>query len=96
MNMHLLQVPSFLMARWRCYVVYKGKVPGVHNEWPECQVHVNGVSGASHKGFKNRQVAVASYLRFTLARERIHNRRLMYCIVPLSLIVIALLAYTIV
>ena len=96
MNMHLLQVPSFLMARWRCYVVYKGKVPGVYNEWPECQVRVNGISGASHKAFKSRQEGEASYLKFTLARERTRNRRLMYCIVPLSLIVIALLAYTIV
>ena len=84
------------MAKKQCYVVYKGKVPGVYDEWPECQAQVDGVSGASHKGFKSRQEAEASYLRFTLARERTHNRRLVYCIVPLSLIVIALLAYIIV
>ena len=82
------------MARCQCYVVYKGKVPGVHNEWPECQAQVYGVSGASHKGFKSKQEGEASYLRFMLARERTRNRHLMYCIVPLSLIVIALLAYT--
>ena len=76
-----------------CYVVYEGKVPGVYDEWYECQAQVEGVSGTSHKGFKSRQEAQASYLRYTLARERPHNRRLMYCIVPLSLIVIALLAY---
>ena len=74
--------------------MYKDEVPGVYDEWPECQAQVEGVSGASHKGFKNRKEAEASYLRFTLARERTHNRRLMYCIVALSLIVIALLAYT--
>ena len=84
------------MVRWQYYVVYKGKVSGVYNEWPEFQAQVNGFSGASHKGFKSRQEVEASYLRFTLARVRTHNRRLMYCIVPLSLIVIALLAYTIV
>ena len=84
------------MARWNCYVVYKGKVPGVYNEWHECQAQVNGYMGASHKGFKSRQEGEASYLRFTLARERTRNRRLMYCIVPHSLIVIALLAYIIV
>ena len=78
------------------YVMYKGKVLGVYNEWPECQVQVNGVLGASHKGFKTRQVAEASYLSFTLTRDRTRNCRLMYYIVPLSLIVIALLAYTIV
>ena len=82
------------MARWQCYVVYKGKVPGVYNEWHECRAQVNGFTGANHKGFKSRQEVDASYLRFMLARERTHNYRLMYCIVPLSLIVIALLAYT--
>ena len=82
------------MAKKQCYVVYKGKVQGVYDEWPECQAQVEGVSGASHKGFKSRQEGEASYLRFTLARERTRNRHLMYCIVPLSLIVIALLAYT--
>ena len=76
--------------------MYKGKVPGVYNEWTECQAQVNGFSGASHKGFKRRQEGEASYLRFTLARERTRNRRLMYFIVPLSLMVIALLAYIIV
>ena len=84
------------MAKKQCYVVYKGKVPGVYNEWHDCQAQVNGFSDASHKGFKSRQEGEASYLRFTLARERTHNRRLMYCIVSLSLIVIALLAYIIV
>ena len=80
----------------KCYVVYEGKVPGVYDEWHECQAQVQGVSGASHKGFKSRQEAEATYLRFTLARERTHNRRLMDCIVLLSLIVIALLMYIIV
>ena len=79
------------MARWKCYVMYKGKVPGVYNEWQECQAQVNGVSGASHKckWSDSRQEAEASYLRFMLARERNQNSRLMYYIVPLSLIVIA-------
>jgi viroplasmin and RNaseH domain-containing protein len=84
------------MAKKQCYVVYTGKVPGVYDEWPECQAQVERFSGASHKGFKSRQEAEASYLRFTLAQERTPNRRLMYCIVPLSLIVIALLVYIIV
>ena len=72
--------------------MYKGKVPGVYNEWHDCQAQVNGFSDASHKGFKSRQEAEASYLRFTLARERTCNHCLMCCIVLLSLIVISLLA----
>ena len=84
------------MAKKECYVVYEGKVPGVYDEWHECQAQGEGVSGASHKGFKSRQEGEASYLRFMLARERTRNRRLMYCIVLLSLTVIALLTYIIV
>ena len=84
------------MAKKQCYVVYQGKVPGVYVEWPESQAQVERVSEASHKGFKSRQEAQASYLRFTLARERTHDRRFMYCIVPLSFIVIALPMYIIV
>ena len=80
----------------KCYVVYEGKVPGVYDEWYECQAQVEGVSGANLKGFKSRQEAQASYLRSRRARERTHDRRLMYYIAPLSLIVIALLAYIIV
>ena len=80
----------------KCYAVYIGRVPGVYDEWPECQAQVSWFSGGSHKGFDSRQEAEASYLRFTLARERNHNRRLMYCIIPLLLIVIALLFYIIV
>ena len=68
----------------------------MYNEWHECQAQVNGFTGANHRGFGSRQEGEASYLRFTLARERTHNRHLMYYIVPFSLIVIALLAYIIV
>ena len=83
------------MAKYRYYVVCKGKVPGVYDEWAECQAQVEGVSGTSHKGFKTREEAGASYVRLTLARERAHNRHLMYYIVSLSLLVIILLTYII-
>ena len=84
------------MVKKKFYVVYTGKVTGVYDKWAECQEQVERFSGANHKGFKSRQEAEASYFRFTLARERNHNRHLMYYIVLLSLIVIALLAYIIV
>ena len=61
------------MVKKQCYPVYAGKVPRVYDEWSECQAQLDGVSGASHKGFKSRQEAEVSYLRFTLARERTHH-----------------------
>ena len=51
------------MARtW--YAVYVGHVPGVYDEWLECQAQVAGFSGGSQKGFDSRAEAEASYLRF--------------------------------
>ena len=43
---------------------YVGHVPGVYDEWPECQAQVSGFSGGSQKGFDSRAEAEARYLRF--------------------------------
>ena len=51
------------MAR-KWYAVYVGHVPGVYDEWPECQAQVSGFSDGSQKGFDSRAKAEASYLRF--------------------------------
>jgi viroplasmin and RNaseH domain-containing protein len=81
-----------MAKKW--YAVYIGHVPGLYDEWPECQAQVYRFPGGNQKGFDSRREAEASYLRFTLAQERIQNRRLKkYYIIPLFLIVIALLLY---
>ena len=91
-----MQVYRSSMAK-KCYAVYVGKVPGVYDEWPECQAQVYRFPGGSQRGFDSRAEAEDSYLRFTLARERERNRRLKnYYIITLLLIVIALLFYIIV
>ena len=77
-----------------CYIVYEGKVPGVYDEWYECQAQVEGSRAPAIKASKPDKKPKLVTCRFTLARDRTRNHRLMYCIVPLSLIVIALLAYT--
>jgi viroplasmin and RNaseH domain-containing protein len=83
------------MAR-KWYAVYVGHVPGVYDEWPECQAQVYRFPGGSQKGFDSRMEAEASYLRF-IAQQRIQNRcRKNYYIIPLLLIVIALLFYAII
>ena len=52
--LHIAYVLSVfgLCIEMSSYVVYKGKVPGVYDDWEECQAQVNGVSGASHKASK--------------------------------------------
>ena len=37
------------MTKW--YVVYKGWVPGVYDEWEDCQKQVNMFSGNSYRGY---------------------------------------------
>ena len=64
------------MAR-KWYAMNVGHVLGVYDEWPECQAQVYPFSGGSQRGFDTRGEAKASYLRFTLERERDQNRCLM-------------------
>ena len=51
------------------YVVYKGKVPGVYDDWEECRRQVHRFSSNSYKGYTTRAVAESRYAR-NLARER--------------------------
>ena len=56
------------------YVVYKGKVPGVYDDWEECRRQVHPFSGNSYKGYTTRAEAEARYTRY-LAGERRERRR---------------------
>ena len=56
------------------YVVYKGNVPGVYNDWEECRRQVHRFSGNSYKGYTTRAEAEDRYARY-LAGERTERRR---------------------
>ena len=56
------------------YVVYKGKVPRVYDDWEECQRQVHRFSGNSYKRYTTRAEAEARYVRY-LAGERRERRR---------------------
>ena len=56
------------------YVVYKGKVPRVYDDWEECRRQVYRFSGNSYKGYTTRAEAEARYARY-LAGERRERRR---------------------
>ena len=47
------------MTKW--YVVYKGWVPGVYDEWEDCKKQVNKFSGNNYKGYATREEAVAKW-----------------------------------
>ena len=56
------------------YVVYKGRVPGIYDDWEECWRQVHHFSGNSYKGYNTRADTEGRYVRY-LAIERIHMRR---------------------
>ena len=56
------------------FVVYKGKVPRVYDDWEECRRQVHRFSGNNYKGYTTRAEAKARYVRY-LAGERREWRR---------------------
>ena len=79
------------------YAVYKGKVPGVYDNWEECWRQVHHFSGNSYKGYTTRVEAEARYARY-LAGERRERRRnrMKTSFIAMMLIVIAALFYVMV
>ena len=45
----------------KCYVVFDGRVPGVYDNWKDCQRQVNKFSGNNYKGYATREEAVAKW-----------------------------------
>ncbi|KAK1605587.1 hypothetical protein QYE76_029260 [Lolium multiflorum] len=56
------------------YVVYKGRVPGVYDDWEDCRRQVHRFSGNNYKGYPTRVEAEGRYARY-LAGERRDMRR---------------------
>ena len=79
------------------YVVYKGKVPGVYDNWEECRRQVHHFSGNSYKGYTTRAKAEARYVRY-LVGERMERRRnrMKISFIAMMLIVTATLFYVMV
>jgi ribonuclease HI len=42
-----------MKKKW--YVVLKGKVPGVNDDWDDCLVQVNEFPDNSYKGYKTKE-----------------------------------------
>ena len=79
------------------FVVYKGEVPGVYDDWEECRRQVHRFSGNSYKGYTTRAEAEARYARY-LAGERRERRRnrMKISFIVMMLIVTATLFYVMV
>ena len=69
------------------YVVYKGWVPVVYNDWEDCQRQVHRFSGNSYKGYNTMAEAEARYTRY-LAGVRTRNRMKTYTFVAAVIMLI--------
>lgn len=49
------------MAKQKFYVVWKGRKPGVYNNWDVCRAQVFGFAGAVYKSFATRKEAENAY-----------------------------------
>jgi len=61
-SLFFIQLQFLEMAR-KCYVVYIGRVPGVYEEWKDCQKQVNNFSGNNYQGYESREVAEEKWRR---------------------------------
>jgi len=43
------------------YVVWEGRRPGVYNNWSECQMQIQGYSGARYKSFPSKAAAEEAF-----------------------------------
>ena len=79
------------------YVVYKGKVPGVYDDWEECWRQVHRFSGNSYKGYTTWAEAEARYTHYLAGKRRERTRnRMKVSFIAMMLIVTATLFYVMV
>jgi ribonuclease HI len=85
----------------KCYVVYIGKVPGVYDEWEDCQKQVNRFPGNSYKGYMSREVVEAKWRNHMMKKNHMREKdgfpgnsyKGYIVIIPVLLIVILVLLY---
>jgi viroplasmin and RNaseH domain-containing protein len=78
------------------YVVYKGKVLGVYDDWEECRRQVHRFSGNSYKGYATRVEAEARYARYVAEERERRRNRMKTSFIAMMLIVTAALFYVMV
>ena len=49
------------MSKYKFYVVWKGRQPGIYSSWAEAEQQVRGMAGAEYKAFGSRQEAETAF-----------------------------------
>ena len=51
------------MSKKKYYVVWKGRTPGVYDQWEACKKEIEGFTGALYKGFPDKESAEEAFAR---------------------------------
>ena len=80
------------------YVVYKGRVPGVYDDWEDCRRQVHRFSGNSYKGYPTRVEAEGRYARYLAGemRDMRRNRMKTMAFVMMFIVTMLVMFYVIV
>lgn len=58
------------------YVVWKGRTPGIYDNWEACKKEVEGFQGVLYKSFPDRASAEAAYAKGFAGFEKTENKKL--------------------
>ena len=75
----------------RCYVVFKGRLPGVYDHWEDCVKQVTGFRGNYYKGYNTRAAAEARW--FIHLEDLKKEKRKKTLVAAVSLTMLAVLVY---
>ncbi|KAK1663262.1 hypothetical protein QYE76_051421, partial [Lolium multiflorum] len=73
------------------YVVYKGRVPGVYDDWEDCRRQVHRFSGNSYKGYPARVEAEGRYARYLAGEMRDMRRNRMKTMAFVMMVIVTML-----
>jgi viroplasmin and RNaseH domain-containing protein len=71
------------------YVVFKGRVPGVYEEWADYKKQVHKFSGNCYKGYPTQQEAVAKWSKHQSNKSKMKT----FIVLSLLLTIIAAVLY---
>ncbi|KAK1630906.1 hypothetical protein QYE76_005221 [Lolium multiflorum] len=75
------------------YVVYKGRVPGVYDDWEDCRRQVHRFSGNSYKGYPTRMEAEGRYARYLAGEMRDMRRNRMKTMAFVMMLIVTMVMF---
>lgn len=77
----IVKIDCYLILKtekMKYYVVFKGRVPGVYENWEEAKLQTEGYPGAVFKGYKSSEDATEAFRKFSDTEDRNELCRLLF------------------